>query len=68
MKLVFDQMIAESADGRTKSVNGGRDLQQARKLEKQGLARVEHLYRTFCGYGKSYNIGYVCNTYEVTFI
>ena len=68
MKLVFDQMIAESADGRTKSMSGGRDLQQARKLEKQGLARVRHLGRTFCGYGQSYDIGYVLNTYEVTFI
>ena len=47
---------------------GGRDLQQARRLEKQGLARVKHLHRTFCGYGKSYDTGYVCNTYEVTFL
>lgn len=68
MKLVFDQIIAETADGRTKSMSGGRDLQQARRLEKQGLARVKHLHRTFCGYGKSYDTGYVCNTYEVTFL
>lgn len=68
MKLVFDQMILETADGRTKSMYGGRDLQQARRLEKQGLARVKHLHRTFCGYGKSYDTGFVCNTYEVTFL
>ena len=68
MELTIDHMIAETASGEIKSISGGRDLQKARKLEKQGLARVEHLHRTFCGYGKSYNTGYACNTYAVTFL
>lgn len=68
MKLVIDHVYSETADGHTKSITGGRDLQKARTLEKQGLARVRRLGRSFAGYGGSLNVGYSCNKYEVTFL
>jgi hypothetical protein len=68
MKLIIEHLYSENASGQIKSVSGGRDLQKARKLEKQGFARVKHMSRSFAGYGGSRDVGYVCNKYEVTFL
>jgi hypothetical protein len=68
MKLVIEHVYSENASGQVKSVRGGRDLQKARALVKQGFARVKYIGRTFAGYGSSRDVGYVCNKYEVTFL
>jgi len=68
MKLVINHLYSENADGRIKSVRGGRDLQKARTLERQGLARVKLVSNAFAGYGGSRDVGYILNKYEVTFL
>ena len=68
MELVIEQVFSETADGRIKSISGGRDLQKARKLAKQGLASIKYLGRKFAGYGGSCDVGYRCDTYRVKFL
>ncbi len=68
MRLVIEHLYSENASGQVKSVRGGRDLQKARALARQGFARVKHIGRNFAGYGGSRDVGYVCNKYEVTFL
>jgi predicted HD phosphohydrolase len=68
MEYEFEQVIWESADGRKVSRSGGRDLQAARRLEKQGLAKVEVIGRRFLGYHSSYDYGSSATAYKVTFL
>ena len=67
MEYVFEQIVWESADGRKVSRCGGRDLQAARRLVKQGLARLEIVSGRFLGYHSSHDYGSSSTVYKVTF-
>ena len=45
----FNHVVKESCDGRRTSLSGGRTLQLARKLERQGLVKVKELSRELVG-------------------
>ena len=50
MKIyTFSHIVTESCDGRRTSKSGGRTLQMARKLERQGLVKVKELSRELVG-------------------
>ena len=48
-KYTFSHVITETSDGRRTSKSGGRTLQLARKLERQGLVKVNQLSRELVG-------------------
>jgi hypothetical protein len=67
MKKIIEYVYSENADGIVKSVRGGGELQKARKLAKQGLARIKFLDGAFVGYGRTTDVGYIRTRYEVTY-
>jgi hypothetical protein len=65
--FTFDVMIRETADGRvTKSSTGGPWLRLARKMAKNGRAKLTCNGSQFAGYGGSYDVGYHRVNYTVT--
>jgi len=68
MKLKIEHVYSQNASGHSKSISGGRDLQKAIKLEKQGLAKIKFINSKFIGFGKSRDFGYSANIYEVSFL
>lgn len=45
----FSHIVNETCNGRRTSLSGGRTLQLARKLERQGLVKVKELSRELVG-------------------
>lgn len=65
--FTFDVMVRETADGRvTRSSNGGPWLRLARKMVKDGRAKLVCNGSQFSGYGGSYDVGYHRLNYTVT--
>jgi len=65
--FTFNVIVRETADGRvTKSSQGGPWLRLARKMVKNGTARLTSVDGGFYGYGASYDVGYHKVVYTVT--
>jgi len=65
--FTFDVMVRETADGRvSRSSKGGPWLRLARKMVKDGTAKLICNGSQFAGYGGSYDVGYHCTNYTVT--
>ena len=65
--FTFDVFVRETADGRvTRSSQGGPWLRLARKMVKNGQARLVCNSSRFAGYGGSYDVGYHRVNYTVT--
>jgi hypothetical protein len=65
--FTFDVMVRETADGRiSRSSKGGPWLRLARKMAKNGTAKLICNGSQFAGYGGSYDVGYRCTNYTVT--
>ena len=65
--FTFDGMVCETADGRTsKKTVGGPWLRLAKKMVRDGTAKLTCTGKGFYGYGRSYDYGYHCVNYTVT--
>ena len=65
--FTFDVMVREDADGRvTRSSKGGPWLSLAKKMVKNGQAKLVCNGSRFAGYGGSYDVGYHYVNYTVT--
>ena len=65
--FTFDVIVAEHANGKvTKATQGGPWLRLARKMAKDGTARLTVQGGGFVGYGRSYDVGYSKLIYTVT--
>ena len=63
----FDVMVCETADGHvSKKTVGGPWMQLAKKMVKNGTAKLTCQGGPFVGYGSSYDVGYHCVSYTVT--
>jgi len=63
----FDVIVCETADGRiSKKTVGGPWMQLAKKMVKNGTAKLTCHGGSFIGYGSSYDYGYYRDSYTVT--
>ena len=65
-KVKFDHVVWSNASGNCVTKAGGAELRHAKKLVKNGLAKVREVNRRYLGPGRSYNTGTSAITYEVT--
>ena len=66
MKVKFDYVVWSNANGSCVTKAGGREMQHAKKLVKQGLAKIKEVNRRYLGPGRSYDTSTSAITYEVT--
>ena len=65
--FTFDVTVRTTADGRvSRSSHGGPWLRLARKMAKNGTAKLVCNGSQFAGYGGSYDVGYHNVNYTVT--
>jgi hypothetical protein len=65
--FTFNVLVRETADGRIiKNSQGGPWLRLARKMVKNGQAKLVCNSSQFAGYGRSYDVGYHSVNYTVT--
>lgn len=66
MKVKFENLVWQNASGVIVNRTGGKELRHARKLVRQGKAKLKLLSKTFQGYGRSYDSSTVKFVYEIT--
>jgi hypothetical protein len=65
--FTFNVLVRQTADGRvTQSSQGGPWLRLAKKMVKNGQAKLVCNSSQFAGYGGSYDVGYHSVNYTVT--
>jgi hypothetical protein len=64
--FTFDVLERMSASGSSRNVEGSHWFNLARKLVREGRARLVQNNRVWCGYGGSRDVSYVRYTYTVT--
>ena len=65
-KVKFDYVVWENSRGSRVTRAGGAELRHAKKLVKNGLAKIKEVNRRYLGPGRSYETGTSAITYEVT--
>ena len=66
MKVKFDHVVWQNASGSRVTKAGGAEMRHAKKLVKNGLAKMKEVDRKDLGPGRSCDTGTSAVTYEVT--
>jgi hypothetical protein len=66
MKVKFDYVVWSNASGSRVTRAGGAELRHAKKLVKNGFAKLRVVDSRYLGPGRSYDTGTSAITYEVT--